>query len=132
MIKAGRYGQVKYDPAATTPVVVVSLNKWKLDLKTDKINVTCFGDLNKVYVPGLKDVSGTISGFWNSDEVTLFEAADAETPGMLELVPNSTEPDFKWSGLGYMDASLDTSVEGAPAIAGTFMAAGPWTMGVAP
>jgi len=38
MIKSGRYGEVLYDPAATLPVVIASINKWKLSLKTDKIN----------------------------------------------------------------------------------------------
>jgi hypothetical protein len=127
MIKSGRYGEVLYDATATTPVAIASINKWKLSLKTDKINVTCFGDENKVYVPGLKDVSGTFSGFWNSDELTLFEATEAETPGKLVLVPNTTEPTFKWEGLAYMDAEVDTGVEGAPAVSGSFMAAGPWT-----
>jgi len=127
MIKSGRYGEVLYDPLGITPVAIASINKWKLSLKTDKINVTCFGDENKVYVPGLRDVSGTFSGFWNSDELTLFEATEAEVPGMLSLVPNTTEATFKWSGLAYMDAEVDTGVEGAPAVAGTFMAAGPWT-----
>jgi hypothetical protein len=127
VIKAGRNGQVKYDAAGNTPVEIVSLNNWKLDLKTEKINVTCFGDQNKVYVPGMKDLNGTFAGFWNSDELTLFEAADVDTPGLLELIPNSTEPTFKWSGLAYMDASIDTAVEGAPSVQGTFMAAGPWT-----
>jgi hypothetical protein len=127
-IKSGRNGLIKYDPAGTTPVALISLNKWKLDLKTDKINVTCFGDTNKVYVPGMKDISGSISGFWNSTNVVLFEAADADTPGLLELTPNDTEPTFKWSGLAYMDANIDTAVEGAPTVAGSFMAAGPWVM----
>ena len=127
-IKAGRYGQVLYDPAGTTPVALVSLNNWKLSLKTDKTNVTCFGDTNKVYVPGLKDLSGSFGGFWNSSNVVLFDAADADTPGLLKLVPNSTESTFFWSGLAYLDADIDTSVEGAPAVSGTFMAAGPWTM----
>jgi hypothetical protein len=27
-----------------------------------------------------------------------------------------------------MDAEIDTDVEGAPALSGTFMAAGPWTL----
>ena len=128
MIKAGRDGQVKYDAAGTTPVLVVSLNKWKLDTKTEKINVTCFGASNKVYVPGMKDISGTISGFWDSDEKILFEAADADVPGLLELIPHSTEPTHKWSGKAYLDASIDTAVEGAPAVTGTFMAADSWTM----
>jgi hypothetical protein len=128
MIQTGRYGTVKYDPAAVTPVVVASLNGWKLSLKTDYEEVTCFGDSNKVYVPGLKDVSGTLSGFWDSDDTTLVDAADATTPGLLELAPNSSalESAFKWSGLAYMDADIDCSLS-APKLSGTFKAAGPWT-----
>lgn len=129
-IKTGRYGQVLFnaDPGgAGTPVLIASLNKWALSLKTDHIEVTCFGDANKVYVPGLKDVSGTIEGFWNSEETTLFDAADSPDPGELKLVPNSTEATYFWSGLAYMDADIDVGVSEAPTVTGTFMAAGPWT-----
>lgn len=131
MIKTGRYGSVEYDPTGATPgtpVAIVSIKNFKLSLKTDKLDVTCFQDENKVYIPGMKDVSGTVAGFWNSEELTLFEAADAPTPGLLKLVPNTTENTFFWSGLAYLDADIDCSVDGAPAISGTFMAAGPWTM----
>lgn len=130
MIKSGRYGQVLYDPAGVapgTPVEIISLNNWKLSLKTDRIDVTCFGDENKVYVPGMKDVSGSVAGFWNSEELALFDAADAPTPGLLKLVPNNTEPTFFWTGLAYMDADIETPVDGAPAVSGTFSAAGPWS-----
>jgi hypothetical protein len=127
-IKSGRLGQVLYDPAGITPVALISLDGWKLDLKTGQIKVTCFGDTNEVYVPGMKDVSGTISGFWNSTNVVLFDAADATTPGLLKLVPNTSEATFFWSGLAYIDASIDTKVDGAPKVTGSFMAAGPWTM----
>lgn len=129
-IKTGRYGQVLFDPdpaGAGTPVLIASLNKWALSLKTDHIEVTCFGDENKVYIPGMKDVSGTVNGFWNSEDVTLFDAADAPTPGLLKLVPNSTESTFFWSGPAYMDADIDVGVSEAPAVTGTFMAAGTWT-----
>jgi hypothetical protein len=128
-IKTGRYGSIKYDPTGAggaTLVEIISVNGWKLSLKTEYEDVSCFGDENKVYVPGLKDVSGTLDGFWNSEELTLFEAADAATPGMLELMPNSTEPTFKWQGLAYMDAEIDATLK-APKISGEFKAAGPWT-----
>lgn len=128
MIKTGRYGTIKYDPLGTTPVELGSLDGWKLSQKTDKINVTCFGDTNKVYVPGMKDLNGTLNGFWNSSNVELFRAIDAETPGLLELAPNSTEPTFLWSGPAYLDADIDTDVLGVPKVSGSFMAAGPWTM----
>ena len=126
-IKSGRLGQILYDPAGITPVALVSLNSWKLDIKTDKEDVSCFGDTNKVYVPGLRDMTGSFSGFWNSTNVVLFDAAEATTPGLLKLVPNSSEPTFFWSGLAYMDASIDCSLQ-APKVTGTFMAAAAWTM----
>ena len=126
-ILTGRLGTIKYDPAATTPTAVTSLNKWKMSQKTDRINVTCFGDTNKVYVPGFKDLTGTVSGFWNSASIVLFTAVDAATPGLRELAPNSTESGFKWSGLAYLDADIDCSADGAPAISGSFTAAGSWT-----
>jgi len=126
-IKTGRYGQVKWDAAGTTPVLLISLNAWTGDFKTEMEDVTCFGDVNRVYIPGMKDAKGTIGGFWNSANVEIFEAAEQETPGMLELVPNSTEPTFLWSGLAYLDASIDASLQ-APKISGTWTAAGPFLL----
>jgi hypothetical protein len=127
-IKTGRYGTVRLDsgPASpVNPIEIASLNGWKLSLKTDYEDVSCFQDTNKVYVPGLRDVSGTVMGFWNSSEVKLIEASNAATPGYLELSPNSTEPTFLFAGLAYMDADIDCSLK-APKVSGTFKAAGPW------
>jgi hypothetical protein len=140
MIKTGRYGRIKYDAAGdVSPLnlaIVGSLNTWKLSQKTDKINVTCFGDNNKKYVMGLKDISGSVAGFWNADELTLFRAVDATDPGMLQLIPNFNDevgsplvvPAFE--GLAYLDVDIDTDVEGAPKITGSFVAAGDWTLNV--
>jgi hypothetical protein len=128
-IKTGRYGQIKYDPSGVggvSLVAIISLNAWKLEMKTAKQEVSCFGDTNKVYVPGLMDLTGSVDGFWNSADVTIFHAAQAPTPGLLELMPNNTEPTFKWTGLAYLDASIDCSMD-APKVKGDFMAAGPWT-----
>jgi hypothetical protein len=127
MIKSGRYGTVKYDPAGVTPVALIALHGWKLSLKTDFDEVTCFGDANKVWVPGLPDISGTLAGFWDSTNVVIFAATRASTPGMLELAPNSTEPTFKFSGLAYLDADIDCTVKGAPKVTSSFKAAGSFT-----
>jgi len=125
-IKTGRYGTIKWDPLGVTPVLLISLNTWKLSLKTDYEDVTCFGDTNKVYVPGMRDISGSLGGFWNSSNVAIFEATEADTPGKLELAPNSTEATFIFSGLAYLDADIDCSVSGAPKVTSSFKAAGPW------
>lgn len=130
-ILSGRNGSVKYDPTGVGgvgAVAIISLDKWKLSQKTDHIEVTCFGDTNKVYVPGMMDVTGDLGGFWNSEETALFEAVTATTPGFLELIPSTVEPTFKWSGLAYLDADIEVGVSDAPKVTGTFMAAGPWTM----
>lgn len=125
----GKDGQVLWNPTAASPLTpLISIKSFKISLKTDKVPVTCFGDTNKVYVPGLPDVSGSFAGFWNSDDLALMAAAQALTPGYLELIPHSTENSFAFSGQAYLDADLDTSVDGAPAITGTFVAGGPWTI----
>jgi hypothetical protein len=73
------------------------------------------------------DISGTFGGFWNSAELALFQAAMSPTPGMLNLMPNATEPASLWAGLAYMDASIDCSMS-APKVTGSFKAAGAWTV----
>jgi len=127
-IKTGRYGQVKWDAAGTTPVLLISLNAWTGDFKTEMEDVTCFGDVNRVYIPGMKDAKGTIGGFWNSEELAIIEASDDDVPLFLELTPNINEPLFTFEGLAYVSAELEVPVAGAPTISGTFAGAGPWTL----
>lgn len=131
-ILTGRYGRVRWAPSTdATPdglVEVISLNAFTLSLKTDYDEVTCFGDSNKVYVPGMRDISGTIGGFWNSAETALFAATEATTPGLLELAPNDQDgsPIPAWSGPAYMDADINCTLT-APKVTGNFRAAGAWT-----
>lgn len=126
MILSGRYGQVLYKPPTGTEAEIISLNTWKASFKTDYEDVSAFGDTNKVYVPGLPDISGSVGGFWNSEELGLFVALQATTPGDLKLVPNRNEPEFFWKGKAYIDASIDCTLA-APKVSGEFKAAGPWT-----
>ena len=126
-IISGRNGQVLWDPAGTTPVEIVSLNAWTADFKTEYEDVTCFGDVNRVYIPGMKDAGGTLGGFFNSAELAVFEAAEQDTPGLLKLLPSSTEPLVFWTGPAYMDASIDASLS-APKLTGSWKAAGPFLL----
>jgi len=126
-IKTGRLGQVKYSPDGVAPAVeIISINAFTFSNKTEYEDVSCFGDSNRVYLPGLRDSRGDLSGYFNSAEITLFDAAIAENPGLLELVPNSSEPTFFWSGLAYMDVEVDCTLA-APKVSGEWVAAGPWT-----
>jgi hypothetical protein len=131
-VKSGRWGQVKLGADAATAVVVASLNAWKLSLKTDQIDVTVFQATNKMYVPGMRDISGSISGFWDSAELAIISATDDDVPSHMELIPNSNEATFAFSGLAYVDADIDTDVNGAPKLTGNFMAADSWTIPTGP
>lgn len=132
-IKAGRYGKVSWDLDGGSPLTLVELltiNNFKLSVKTDKINVTCFGPsvTNKVYVPSLPDLTGTLTGFWDSTERTLWAAAQSSVPGHLSLIPNRNESSYGFSGLAYLDADIDTAVMDVPKVSASFVAAGPWDL----
>jgi hypothetical protein len=118
------------DPAGGTAYTpVAALNQWKLDLKRDRADATCFGDTNKVYVIGLPDMSGDLAGIWDETESpALFTVALGEDPVMLKLVPSTVAPTHFFSGLAYLDTSIEVKADGVITIKGTFAAAGPWTM----
>lgn len=137
-IKTGRYGRVRYNAlGAVSPpalVSIIGLDAWTLSLKQDYEEVTQFGDTNKVYVPGMQDVSGSLSGHLDGTDLTLVAASHAATPGMLELAYNTTDTlgspaaALTFSGLSYLDVEINAAVAKAPTVAGTFRAAGSWTL----
>lgn len=125
----GKKGAIEIDPAGgTTYAAVVSLNKWTLDMATDKVDVTAFGDTNKTYVQGLPDIKGTLSGFYDNTDLTLIDAALAGSAVGLKLIPDEDAPTHFWSGTAFLDASVDVDSNGAVTVSGSFVAAGPWTL----
>ena len=119
------------DPTGTTTYAQVgSINAWTLDQTRDTVDVTAFGDTNKQYVVGLPDTKGTFGGFW--DDLTtpdeIFNVAGGATPVGLKLVPSDITPTVFWSGLAYLDASINVSATGAVTISGNWVGAGPWTL----
>ena len=124
----GSKGSVMVDPTGgALAVAVASLNEWTLDMSRDTVDVTAFQDENKVYVLGLKDIQGTIGGWYDSSDLALFEVSEGDVAALLKLVPTTLEPTFFWSGLAYLDASINVSATGAVSVSSKFVAAGPWT-----
>jgi hypothetical protein len=125
----GYKGDVKVDKTGgATLVSVASINSWTASFATSKINVTCFNDPNLIFVQGLPDIGGSLTGYWDKTDRTLFEVAFGTTAAMLELFPSSLAPTYFWKGLAWIDASIDVKVDGAVTIKGDYKAAGPWTM----
>jgi hypothetical protein len=109
--------------AATT---TTSLSGWTLDLSTDKVEVTAFGDLNKTYVQGLKDIKGTLTGFLDDTGLALFTGADSTDGVRMYLYPSSASPTVYWYGPAWLDASIAVPVGGANTLSGNFVALGAW------
>ena len=124
---SGRRGQVLLNKVGTQPALVASLNNWKLDITTTKIDVTAFADSNKVVVPDLKSYKGSFAGFWDDAEDKVFATANFEGGGYFYGYPDATNAATKYAyGPIYMDASIDVPVSGAVTLTGTFEAAGAW------
>lgn len=127
----GSKGSVLIDPAGgTTYVAVAALNAWSLDQTRDTVDVTAFGDTNKEYVVGLPDTKGTFGGWWDgaATPAAIFDVAGGATPVGLKLVPSSLDATIFFSGLAYLDASINVPATGAIEISGNWVAAGPWAL----
>ena len=125
---AGRSGAVylAIESVSGVATTAIKLNAWTLDRATDTYDVTSFGDTNKVYVQGLPDLKGTISGSWDDTETKPFAGAISSTGVKLYLYPDSTVATKYAYGTAWLDCSIETPVSGAVAISGSFAAAASW------
>lgn len=121
-------GGVVYMSSSGTGVAanVASLTEWTVNFATDKVETTSFGDTNKTYVQGLKDVQGTINGFFEDTQDALFDGADSADGVKLYLYPTALVPTVYFYGPAWVDASINDSVSGAVTIAANFSANGSW------
>jgi hypothetical protein len=121
---AGRNGRL-YAAAteAGAAVPVAFLNSWAISFATDKIEVTAFGDPNKVYVGGLPDASGTYAGFLDADAPQFYAAATDGLARRFYLYPNTSTTTNYWYGSALFDFNVDGTVEGAVTINGSWSAA---------
>jgi hypothetical protein len=124
----GRRGSILISTtAAGAASALLSQTEWSLDMPTDRVETTAFGDSNKTYVQGLRDISGSFSGFWNDAESKLFTAAQSSDGIRMYLYPDLTNAPSKYAyGPAWLDASVTTGVAAAAATSGTFAANGAW------
>src|SRR5262245_46304143 len=118
----GKRGQVLMDATGAlpgTPTEVADLSGWTLDMSTEQVVVTAFGDTNVRRVSGLPDFQGDLKGWWNSATTpAYFDAVLAGTPVTLKLVPDSADATHFFSGLANVDGSITVDATGAVSIAG--------------
>lgn len=126
----GKAGQIKMDAAGGSAYVVLADTKgWTLDMSTNRVDMTGFGDTNIRRVAGLPDFQGTISALWNAaTSPAYFTAVLAGTPITLRLIPNTADPTVYFNGLANIDGSLKVDSGGGVMWDGKWDAAGNWTM----
>lgn len=121
----GRNGAVYM--GATTGAVAVPLTfqaAWSINMVTDKDDVTAFQDSNKVYVGGLPDSSGDMSGFLDDATSQTYVAAVDGLPRNFYLYPDATNvPNTYWFGTVLPDFSADGAVAGPVNFKATWNAA---------
>lgn len=125
---AGRRGRVLIASTGTgQPTAVLGITKWSLDLSQDPIETTEFGDTNKTYVVGLRDVSGSFEGFWNDAETKLFAGAQSADGSFIYLYPDMTNAPSKYAyGPAWLSVSMETDVGDAVKESINFSANGAW------
>ncbi len=111
---------------AGTAASVPFFAEWTLDRSVDTVEVTSFGDSNKVFVQGLPNCAGTFSGFFDSAQDTLFDASESSTPVKMYIYPSSDASTIYHYGTAWVSASMAAGVSGAVTISGSFVAASSW------
>ena len=119
----GRNGRVYMSlTSGGTAEPLAFLTNWTIKAATDKADVTAFGDANKVYVAGLPDASGDISGFYDDSTVQTYTAATDGIARKFYLYPSTSTATQYWWGTVLPDFEADGSVSGAVTLKGSWAA----------
>jgi hypothetical protein len=100
------------------------ITNWSIGLATDKYDVTAMGDTTKVYVAGLPDASGDVSGFYDTATAQLYTAAIDGVARKAYLYPDIVgSPAQYFFGTALLDFNVTDPVDGPVAITGSWSAA---------
>jgi hypothetical protein len=127
----GKSGAVYMSKVGTgTALAITTLNSWSLDMATDTVEVTAFGDANKTYVQGLKDLKGSFSGFFDNSDDSVFQASDSADGCKLYLYPSTNlgtnGSGAYWYGPAWVNASIECGNDSAVTISADFVAKSSW------
>jgi hypothetical protein len=111
------------DTAAAEPVAF--LNNWSINFSVDNVEVTAFGDTNKVYVAGLPDASGSYAGFYDDATAQMYTAAADGLARRFYLYPSNNNTVQYFFGTALFDMTVEGTVDGSVNVSGDFNAASP-------
>ena len=104
------------------------LSDWSINFTVAKVDVTCMGDTNLIWVAGLPDASGDFSGFFDTATAQTYIAAQDGQPRNFYLYPSTlgsqgANPGQYFFGQILPDYSLSGGVAAAVSLKSTWNAA---------
>jgi hypothetical protein len=124
----GKNGAIYVDGPKGTGTKVSNKTEWTLNLNRDYVDATVFGDVNKTYLVGLKDISGTYAGIMDISGDLLINATSSDTVLIYLYADDGTSPVLLAHGPGLIDGAIQASITDAVKVTGNFRASGAWTV----
>ena len=124
----GKNGAIYFDDVKGSGTKVTSKTEWTLNLSRDYVDATVFGDVNKTYLVGLKDIQGTFAGLLDVDGDYQVNAASSDAINIYLYADDGASPILLAYGPGLVDASITASNTDAIKTTGNFRASGAWTV----
>lgn len=104
--------------------------EWNLSLNRDYVDATVFGDTNKTYLVGLKDISGTFAGILDVSGDLLLTATDEDVKVLYLYGDDTGSPVLLAHGPSFIDSAISASNTDAVRITGNFRAQGAWEVDI--
>jgi hypothetical protein len=125
----GKNGAIYIAVEGGAKAKVTTKTEWALNLNRDYVDATVFGDTNKTYLVGLRDLQGTYSGILDVRGDSMVNAASSDTM-YLYLYADDRVGFEALVGYGpaLIDASITASNTDAVKVTGNFRASGAWTI----
>ena len=125
----GKNGAIYFNGPKGVGVKITDKTEWTLNLNRDFVDATVFGDTNKTYLVGLRDVSGTWAGLLDVSGDYSVNAATSDTINIYLYADDRSGLELLIGyGPSLVDAAITASVSDAIKTTGNFKAAGAWTV----
>lgn len=110
----------------SVPVLLPKMTEWTLEMSAPDIDITNFDSVNQEFLKGWPARRGTLAGFWQDADDTLFQAAESGDGSNIYLYLTRRSPSHYWWGPVNVDASVRANVAEAGRVTANFNASGTW------
>lgn len=125
----GKNGAIYINGPKGSGTKVATKSEFTVSLNRDYVDATTFGDTNRTYLVGLKDISGTYAGLMDVSGDLMVNATDSDIVQLyLYADDRSSFEILLANGPALVDASINASNTDAIRVTGNFRAAGNWTV----